>query len=66
MLVSQRRQLVECYTRTEGGTWLLTSVREPEQTVSLTALGIELAVAGIYEDVETGPEEGPALLRLPD
>ena len=66
VLVSQRRQLGECYTRTEGGTWLLTSVREPEQTVSLTALGIELAVAAIYEDVETGPEEGPSLLRLPD
>ncbi|MFD2784067.1 Uma2 family endonuclease [Hymenobacter rubripertinctus] len=66
VLVSQRRRLVECYTRTEGGTWLLTSVREPEHTVPLTALQVELTVTAIYEDVETGPEEGSALLRLPD
>ncbi|WP_019948100.1 Uma2 family endonuclease [Hymenobacter aerophilus] len=66
VLVSQRRQLVECYTRHEDNTWLLSSVRELGQEVEITALQVKLAVAAIYEDVQTGPEEGPALLRLPD
>ena len=66
VLVSQRRRLVECYTRHEGGTWLLTSVRDLEQVLELTALQVELTVAAIYEDVETGSEDGPPLLRLPD
>lgn len=66
ILISQRRQLAEYYTRNESDNWLLTSVRELQQHVILSALQIKLLVAAIYEDVETGPEEGNSLLRLPD
>jgi len=66
VLVSQRRQLVECYTRNEDDSWVLTSVRELPQAVGLAALQIQLGVAAIYEEVETGSEDDPALLRLPD
>ncbi len=66
VLVSQRRQLVECYTRNHDGSWTLTSAREGQQVVELAALQVQLLVAAIYEDIETGLDEDNQLLRLPD
>ncbi|UYZ64430.1 Uma2 family endonuclease [Hymenobacter weizhouensis] len=66
VLVSQRRRLIEWYSRSDSGTWILASVRELDEAVTLSALDISLPVADLYENVETGPEEGPVLLRLPD
>lgn len=66
VLVSQRRQLVECYTRHADTDWLLTSVREWTQVVELAALGVSLPLSALYEEVATGPEDDTSLLRLPD
>lgn len=66
VLISQQRYLVECYTRTSSENWLLTSVRELSQEVELTALQSTIAMAAIYEDIETGLEEDSSLLRLPN
>ena len=66
ILVSQRRQLVECYTRNDDNSWTLTSAREGQQVVELAALQVQLLVAAIYEDIETGLDEDNQLLRLPD
>ena len=66
LLVSQKRQLVECYTRNADDSWTLTSVREPAQQAKLPALSIQLFVAAIYEEVATGFEDDAFLLHLPD
>ena len=66
VLVSQKRQLMECYTRNENDSWTLTSARELRQLVELTGLRVQLSVAAIYEDVAIGLDEDLAIFRLPD
>jgi Uma2 family endonuclease len=66
VLISQRRQLVEWFTRNTDGTWTLASVREAPEWVELEALHVRLAVGDIYEEVETGPDTETTLRRLPD
>ncbi|MBW3130535.1 Uma2 family endonuclease [Hymenobacter profundi] len=66
VLISQRRRLVEYYTRHADGNWLLTSARDLQQKITLSALNIQVSLAVIYEDIETGPDEDSPLLRLPD
>jgi Uma2 family endonuclease len=60
VLVSQKRVLVESYTRTDHNTWELTTLRQLTDTLVLTTLGLQVALVDIYEDVELPP------LRLAD
>jgi len=50
LLVAQDEPRIECYRRqTEG--WLYTQVFSPEAAVNLESLGIELALAEIYDEI---------------
>lgn len=56
LLVAQSQPLVELYTRQPDGTWSLAELTEPAElgladTVVLSALRVELAVADIYRRV---------------
>ena len=58
--MSQKRGLVESFTRTDHGTWELTTLRQLTDVLALVPLGLHVPVAAIYEDVELPP------LRLAD
>jgi len=60
VLVSQKRILVESLTRTDHGTWELTTLRQLTDVLALATLGLEIPLAVTYEDVELPP------LRLAD
>lgn len=60
VLVSQKRILIESFTRTDHGTWELTTLRQLADVLALATLGLEIPLAVIYEDVELPP------LRLAD
>ncbi|WP_210516266.1 Uma2 family endonuclease [Hymenobacter terricola] len=60
VLVPQKRMLVESYTRTNHGTWELTTLRQLTDTLELVSLKMGVPLAAIYEDVELPP------LRLAD
>jgi Uma2 family endonuclease len=51
LLVATHRMHVEHYVRQEGGAWVLTDYRLPEQRVPLTIVGCESPLAEIYEKV---------------
>ena len=57
VLISQDRPLVECFTRHASGGWLLTDVRELEESLSLKSVGITIPLAELYRDVEFDPPE---------
>ncbi|MFN3649841.1 MAG: Uma2 family endonuclease [Armatimonadota bacterium] len=53
VLVEEERMRVECFTRgTEPNRWELTALVGPEARLRLEAIGCELTLAEIYEDVE--------------
>lgn len=60
VLVAQNRVLVESYVRTDHGTWELTTLRQPTDTLDLVALTLRMPLVAIYEEVELPP------LRLAD
>ena len=51
VLVAQDRWQIELYQRQDTGDWLLSVVKGPEASVSLSAIGCELALADVYERV---------------
>ena len=65
VMLSQRRPLVEHYTRQEEDQWVLTDIRGLSGILRLPSIGCELPLSEIYERVEFAPElelidtEGP-------
>lgn len=59
VLISQDRPLAECFTRHESGGWLLTDVRELEESLSLKSVGIAIPLTELYRNVEFDPPEPP-------
>lgn len=52
LLIDSRSLRVELYSRTEIGQWTLTEILDAQGAVTLPSLGVTLAVAKLYEDVE--------------
>lgn len=53
LFVSQERPHVECYTRTDGGNWLLSETYGEEGIIALSALEFELPLGELYRDLPT-------------
>ena len=60
VLISQKRVLVESFTRTERGTWEMTTLRQLAEELELATLQLRIPLTTIYEDVQLPP------LRLAD
>ncbi|MDQ2731170.1 MAG: Uma2 family endonuclease [Armatimonadota bacterium] len=56
VLITQNRMRVEHYTRKSDGTWLLSELTLPHQTVQLAALQCEILLSEIYSKVKLLPE----------
>ena len=54
VLVSQDTPAVECFTLGEDGRWTLTDATGLDAVLPLTALGVDLPLAEVYEGVEFG------------
>ena len=52
LLIDQYRIHVEHYVKTGGNQWLLSEYDDLSISLNLQSLGIELAIADIYEDIE--------------
>jgi Uma2 family endonuclease len=55
LLVSQHKPLVEQYIRQDNGEWLLRAVAGLESTISLSSVGITIAMAKVYSNVRFVP-----------
>jgi Uma2 family endonuclease len=55
LLLSQHRVGAELYLRQPNGDWLLSTYDDLAACIPLTALGVELPLAEIYDKVELGP-----------
>jgi len=55
LLLSQHRVSAELYLRQPGGDWLLSTYEDVTACIPLTALGVELPMAEIYDKVELSP-----------
>jgi Uma2 family endonuclease len=51
-LVSAERVRAELYTRQSDGRWLLTTVSRVEDSLDLQSVGVQLALADLYEKVD--------------
>lgn len=60
VLVSQNRISVDSFTRTPTGSWELRPLRQLTDTLQVPALGLEISVADLYENMDLPP------LRLAD
>ena len=61
LFLSQDRAQVECYTRAEGGHWILSEASGESARLALPAFGFELALADLYRDLpDAGPATAPA------
>ena len=56
VLISQNRMNVEVYRRNAAGRWELQAYHEGDR-VELVSVGLEFAIADLYEDVTLQPEE---------
>ena len=56
VLISQNRMNVEVYRRNAAGRWELQAYHEGDR-VELVSIGLEFAIADLYEDVILPPEE---------
>jgi Uma2 family endonuclease len=54
VLISTKRQRVDCFCRNEQGLWLLQSYRPEQISFRLDSLDFEGKIAGLYEDVTLG------------
>jgi Uma2 family endonuclease len=52
LLVSSERVSAELYTRQPDGRWLLTTASRLEDSLDLQSVGVDLALADLYEKVE--------------
>lgn len=59
VLISQKRQQVECFRRNAEGLWVLHSFGI-EATVDLASVGFRVEMAELYEDVDLGSPIAPA------
>ena len=65
VMLSQRRPIVEHYTRRNDDQWVLTDIRGLDKVLRLPSIGCELRLSDVYERVEFAPElelidtEGP-------
>ncbi|HSI63239.1 MAG TPA: hypothetical protein VLE43_08965, partial [Candidatus Saccharimonadia bacterium] len=58
VLISQNHPLVEVFERADSGSqWLYTAYARMENTAKLPALGIEIPLSELYENVEFPPED---------
>jgi Uma2 family endonuclease len=55
VLIDSESISVECYRRGEGRMWLYSPYAEGD-TIALASLGIEVAIAQLYENVQLNPE----------
>ncbi len=53
LLINQYAYDIEHYTKTEEGYWLLKEHEEATAVLQFESLGIAVAIADIYEDVDT-------------
>jgi Uma2 family endonuclease len=56
VLVSQDEVLVEHFTRQPGGLWLYSASSDPCDALRLPGLGVEIALADIYDKVTFAPD----------
>ena len=57
LFLSQDRAHVECFTREEGGRWILSEASGETARLALPAFGFELALADLYRDLpDAAPE----------
>jgi Uma2 family endonuclease len=52
LMIASDRIHADLYTRQENGRWLLTSADRLEDSLSLESVGVQLAIADLYEKVE--------------
>ncbi|WP_017327129.1 Uma2 family endonuclease [Synechococcus sp. PCC 7336] len=57
LLVSQSRPFIDRYIKTTDTQWVLTSYEGLETTVTMASIPVELAMAGIYEDIAFAPKQ---------
>ena len=55
LLLSQHRVRAELYLRQSSGDWLLRTYDDLQDSIPLTALDVEVALADIYDKVELSP-----------
>jgi Uma2 family endonuclease len=65
LLVSQEEAKITRYYREPGGPWMYELVSGLDQTLRLSSIECELALAEIYENVELGPEAEDRPLHSP-
>lgn len=56
LLVSQHKPLIEQFIRQESGEWLLRNVAGLESKLSLSSVGITIAMADVYSNVRFVPD----------
>ena len=60
LFLSQDRAHVECFTRGEGGRWILSEASGDTASLALPAFGFELALADLYRDLPDATPEPAA------
>lgn len=63
VLISQHEPIVECFTRQDDGTWLLSISRGTSSTIRLSSVEQSLSLADLYDGVSFAPESDVARLR---
>ena len=51
VLIAQDKPQIEAFQRQDAGEWLLSVIKDPVASVTLTAIGCDLALADVYERV---------------
>src|SRR5947209_10438526 len=52
LVIAQDKYHVEQYAKQPGGQWLLSETDDPQQTIHLSSIDCDLALADIYDKVE--------------
>ena len=52
LLIDQYRVHVEHYVRTAANQWLLSEYKDPEVTLTLSSVDVQLKIADLYENIE--------------
>lgn len=51
VMIAQDRHSIDCFSRTEDGTWVLTSCQSIDEKIKLDAIDCHLAASEVYEKV---------------